>query len=480
MKVPQNYTDREVCIIGLGYVGLTLAVAMAEAGFIVHGVEKVPAIIAQLRKGRAHFLETDLDQRLSNQIALGNLHLYGDLGSVSANPRVYIVTVGTPLLPTEKRTNLGPITGVAEAIGLRLHPGDLVILRSTVRVGVSRSVVKPALDPSGMPYDLAFCPERTIEGKALEELTSLPQIVGGLDEHATIRAAQLFSFMTPTTVKVSSLETAEMIKLINNSQRDLMFGFANEVAHVCDGVGVAAAEVIRAGNMGYARASMPLPGPVGGPCLEKDPYILAEGVAHVRGVSRISLTGRNVNEKLPYETAKRLRTQFSLEGRATTGLRIGICGLAFKGRPETSDLRGSLVVPLIQALRAEFPACQIIGYDPVVYDEESATLGIEIVKSPQALFKDADICLFQTNHRSFEKLNLSELAASMRQGGLIYDYWSQFAIERLHLPSGVRYASLGGWCHLTAPAFAPEVPLEDHVRSYPQAKGIMPLRAYST
>ena len=143
-------------------------------------------------------------------------------------------------------------------------------MRSTVKIGTTRNLVHPVLEASGKRFDLAFCPERTVEGQALEELRWLPQIVGGETLDVTVRAGQLFQFLTPTVVRVSSVETAEMVKLVDNSQRDVHFAYSNEVARVCDVIGISAAEVIQAGKRGYPRTNLPMPGPVGGPCLEKD------------------------------------------------------------------------------------------------------------------------------------------------------------------------------------------------------------------
>jgi UDP-N-acetyl-D-mannosaminuronic acid dehydrogenase len=222
-----------VCIIGLGYVGLTLAVAMADVGFRVHGVERSQEILSCLKQSRATFVETGLDERLAARIADGSFTFSETIptGHISA---VFIITVGTPLEKGQKSTDLASIRTVSDMVADALRPGDLVILRSTVRVGVSRDVVKPILDKAGVAFDLAFCPERTLEGSALRELRTLPQIVAGLDETSCLRATQLFNFLTPTTVMVHDLETAEMVKLINNTQRELLFAFANEVAHFCD------------------------------------------------------------------------------------------------------------------------------------------------------------------------------------------------------------------------------------------------------
>jgi nucleotide sugar dehydrogenase len=128
---------------------------------------------------------------------------------------------------------------------------------------------------------LAFCPERTLEGEGLVELRQLPQIIGGLDQESVDRAASFFSWVTDTTVRMPSLEAAEMIKLIDNSFRDVNFAFANEIALIAEGLGLDGAELIRLANLGYARNNIAPPGFVGGVCLSKDPYILAGSAADI-------------------------------------------------------------------------------------------------------------------------------------------------------------------------------------------------------
>ncbi len=437
MKLPTHYSDSRVCVIGLGYVGLTLAVALAEAGFTVLGIERDAKIVDAVNGGNAHFKEAGLDTRLAVQVASGALSASNNWSLVH-DCNVFIITVGTPL-GSDGTTNLKAISEVSVKVAGVIREGAMVILRSTVRIGISRQIVKPALDRAGVRYDLAFCPERTLEGKALAELRSLPQIIGGIDEDSTHRASQMFNFITPTTVRVTDLETAEMVKLINNTQRDLLFAFANEVADLCDSVGVSAIEVIKAGNMGYLRANMPMPGPVGGPCLEKDPYILAEGVKLHGGQARLALLGRRINEELPDIAVRRVAA--ALENRSVS--KIAILGLAFKGRPETSDLRGSLVVPLIEQIKAAFPAAKLVGHDPAVGKADAISLGLDYASTAKEAFEGADAVIFQNNNERFGLLDMLKLSHEMKPEAIIYDLWNQFEPETLTLRPDVAYFGYG-------------------------------------
>jgi UDP-N-acetyl-D-mannosaminuronic acid dehydrogenase len=469
MTLPHDYRDGHVCIIGLGYVGLTLAVAMADAGFRVTGVERSPDVLRHLREGRPHFSEVGLGAKLKRQIEKGRLVVRERIDEAVRAP-VYIVTVGTPL-DEQKCTKLGMIRDVAAGLSRILEPGDLVVLRSTVRVGVTRDVVRPILDRAGVLYNLAFCPERTLEGKALEELRTLPQVIGGVDEASALRAARLFHFLTPTVVRVTSAETAELAKLVNNTHRDLVFAFANEVAAMADTLGVSVIEVVNACGLGYPRGQIPMPGPVGGPCLEKDPYILAESVGAGNGAPLLALHGRMLNEALPervVDSVAQLRARREgaamARGEAMNPVRrIAVLGLAFKGRPETSDLRGTLAVPLIEALRRRFAEAHVVGFDAVVPGPEVDALGIEAVPTLEAAFAGTDLVVIQNNHPAFATMDLDTLADRLAPDAVIYDMWNQQEAMRLALRQDVAYAGLGTALIRRRPVGPPDAP-RDAVR----------------
>ena len=441
--LPQNFNDSKVCIVGLGYVGLTLAVAMADAGFRVHGVERDASILKCLSEKRAHFSEVGLNDRLATQIERQNLTFSAKVPSPSKST-IYIVTVGTPIGP-DKRTVTQALEAVIADIAEVLRDDDLVVLRSTVRIGTTTEIVRPMLEATGKAFDLAFCPERTLEGKALVELRTLPQIVGGINDRSTFRASQVFSFLTPSIVRVRNAETAELVKLINNTQRDYLFAFANEVAAICDAVGVSAHEVIASGNLGYPRANLPYPGPVGGPCLEKDPYILAEGLERFGFKPQLSLAGRLWNESLPDRSVSELATDLRARGVAAP-TRIALAGVAFKGRPETDDLRGSLIIPILAALREHFPNAEYVAWDPIVSEANLAVLGLTPMASAEAAFENASLVIFQNNHQALERLRLPELSRLMAKPATIYDYWNQhIGLDATEMADGVIYRALGAF-----------------------------------
>ncbi len=441
MLVPDHFPDKSVCIVGLGYVGVTLAAVMADVGFEVHGVEIRDDVLDSLKDGKAHLFEPGLDDIIQRSLVRGNISFAKHV-TPEPKARVYIITVGTPLDATGV-SRLDMIENVSREIAAVLRDGDLVIMRSTVKIGTTRNVVVPILRQSGVKFHLAFCPERTIEGAAVRELRFLPQIVGATDDAANVRASQLFQFLTPTVVRVASVEAAEMIKLIDNAQRDVSFAFSNEVARMCDGIGISARDVIEAGKLGYPRTNLPMPGPVGGPCLEKDTYILAESVAAAGVVPEIALAARRLNENQPTEVVAQLREMTAgLVGFPATPI-ITLAGIAFKGRPATGDLRGTMARPILQQLKAAFPGAELRGFDPVVAAAEVAAFGLSPCPTLESAFDGASLVVIANNHPELTEMPVERLAGRMARPGLVYDFWNSFSARDLNMPDGTGYVALG-------------------------------------
>ena len=438
MSLPANF---DVGIVGLGYVGLTLATVLAEAGNSVIGIEKRKDLVELTNEGIPHFTETGLPDALAGVTKSGKL-VAAEQFDDSFSCSTYIITVGTPLAP-DGVARVDMIEAAARDIAANMRDGALVILRSTVKIGTTRDVVAPILAASGKKFDIAMCPERTLEGKALQELRELPQIVGADDQAVADRAAAVFRRLTSSIVLVSGIETAEIAKLVSNTFRDVQFAFANEVARVCDAFGVSAHEVISAGKIGYNRTNIPLPGLVGGPCLEKDPHILMES-ARTRGISlEITKAGRLVNERQPQETVDFISSE--IERRELVGpLKINILGMAFKGQPETSDLRGSMSIKVLDALKKAHPDAQIGVYDPITPQEVLAAEfpDEQVFTRFGDAVSGASVVVIANNHPSLGTISPRTINEFMSPDGFVYDYWNHFS----HLPTselGDSYFAVG-------------------------------------
>jgi len=440
-RVPDNFKDKNICIVGLGYVGLTLAISMAEVGFNVWGVEKIKDTVDKLKKGLPHFYEPKLKEKLKELSIKGALKLESSFPSNDRN-WVYIITVGTPI-DENKKIRLDIVEEASHQVGQHMKTGSLVILRSTLKLGTTRNIVKPILNKYQKDIDISFCPERTVEGQALTELRILPQIIGGLTLKSGLRSSTLFQFLTPTVVKVNEPETAEMIKMIDNTHRDISFAFSNEIALACDSAGISAVEVIQAGKLGYPRTDLYMPGPVGGPCLSKDPHILSEGLKTFDVNIELASISRQVNESLPKNILGTIK-RILLESAPDKNIhKIGLLGLAFKGKPPTDDLRGSMAIPIIEELKREFKNVNFVGYDPMINKKNIESLGINYAEEIKEAFVNSDLLLILNNHNIFENMPLSKFMFYMNKPGLVYDLWNNFSASDLSLPEGYIYAGLG-------------------------------------
>jgi nucleotide sugar dehydrogenase len=345
-----------VAILGMGRVGATLAAVLNSVGHSVVGVD--PA-------GLRTFYEPGLQEALSGVATLTELPKAQSFDA-------YIICVGTPLIDD------GALARAVESVAAHLpttrKPATeppLVVVRSTVRIGTTRTLVKPALDKANTPYHLAYCPERTVEGDALRELCALPQIVGVADDSsasldASSLASQLFHFAC-ATYPLDSFEDAEFAKLLANSWRDTTLAYANQVAILGEQYGLNARAAIKAANWNYPRCLIPLPGPVGGPCLVKDTYLLPR----LRGALHPNLieTARAINERVILEICDNI-----LDIAADLKMhepRMAILGTAFKGTPPTDDTRDAPSGYIADCLRER--GCRITTIDPLA-PADSTTL----------------------------------------------------------------------------------------------------------
>jgi UDP-N-acetyl-D-mannosaminuronic acid dehydrogenase len=434
-------TSREIVVIGLGYVGLTLSAHMASLGLNVLGIEVRSLVLDGLESREAFFYEPGLNEVLRKTLTDGSFRFSSELEAADSN-RVFIITVGTPI-NSKKQVLEDSIIRVAHQVSMVLNDGDLVILRSTVKLNTTRNLIAPILNKSQKAFFLAFCPERTLEGAALVELKKLPQIVGGIDDESANHASEFFSLIAPKVVKVRNSETAEMIKLIDNVQRDIKFAIANEIADICNSEDIKASEVISFGKLDYPRTDLPYPGPVGGPCLEKDTYILSESLLESQKLARIAVAARQVNEDMidkvaSYISSWLIRNKISIENP-----KIVILGMAFKGIPETNDLRGTPSLALYGSLKSRVAKNSTIEmWDPIVSQIQAAEYGHVFTDDLNVAIKGANCVVLANNHPSISRLTLSEIGNMSGEKVLVYDMWGRFD-ESDEFPINVEYISWG-------------------------------------
>ena len=434
-----------VAVMGMGYVGLTLSVVLARNGIKVHGIEVNDEVVKQLKEGTPHFQESGLQNLLINQQRNGMLQIESKLHE-GIEIDAYIISVGTPLKKGTNEPNIEYIENVVRDVASHMSPGSLVILRSTVPVGVSRNIVIPILEQesglkAGKDFYFSFAPERTIEGKAIIELEENSQIIGGYDQESVDAASSLFRRITHTIVAVSNIEAAEMVKILDNSYRDIRFAYSNEIAIICEKLGLNAIELINAANVHYPRNNIPVPSPgVGGACLSKDPHILTY-FSRISGYNpKLIEEGRNVNEKIPSLIVDRISKKLQLLNKEISSCKIFIIGFAFKGNPETSDLRDSTTLWLLDILKDQ--CTNIYGYDPVISEEEISKLGVVYSDIPSGI-DNADVVMLMNNHKSYTDLDIPKMAREMNNPGIIYDSWGMVRRSFAEEIPGIEYIGVG-------------------------------------
>jgi UDP-N-acetyl-D-mannosaminuronic acid dehydrogenase len=426
----------KVCVVGLGYAGITLATALARKGFDVWGYDLDAAKIASLQRCQPSFHEAGVEEVLRDCQGR-NLHL-----SAEYVPQVYeaiIFAVATPVDPATHRPVMDHLAAACRNVAGQLQGEPLIVIRSTVPVGTTAQHAAPIFRAVAPGLPVAFAPERTIQGQALREIVELPQIVGAVDEPSLRRAVQFFEKVATSVVPVSSAATAELIKLLNNCHTDVIYSFGNEAAKIAEAVGVDPVEAVRAASLNYPRPKIHMPGYVGGGCLTKDPYLLASSAPEVR--LELIMAARRLNEDLPAYTAERVLAGLQRLGIAPAGARVLVCGVAFKGQPPTDDLRGSQAVEIIPLLKQA--GCQVSAHDPLVAAGRIEPLGAAAVASLDSIAPGSlDAAVFLTDATVYGRLSNETVAGWLKRPSLVFDGWRLFSRQQL-TDAGLLYQSIG-------------------------------------
>lgn len=342
----------DVVLVGCGGVGLPLAVALASRGANVVGFDIDRARVRALAEGALEIEDDGLAPALARALADGSLSFARDLAP-AAERRAFIIAVPTPV-DAQGAFVSEPLFDAFRAVCAVARDGDLVAVRSTAPVGMLRKLAAATAGDRQLLF--AACPDRSVAGRAFDEQFRVPNLIGGLTAEAAEAAREVFERLG-TVQLVSSPEAAEAAKLFANVWRDAQFALANQFALFCESVGVDFAEVRQAGGEHFPRFAPPRAGPVGGPCLTKDVYLLAEAVD--ADVSLL-LAARTLNNSLAGVVARRICAAID----AGRGRRVAILGLAFKGNPPTLDRRGSFGMDLTALLEGMRPDVELRTWDP--------------------------------------------------------------------------------------------------------------------
>jgi UDP-N-acetyl-D-glucosamine/UDP-N-acetyl-D-galactosamine dehydrogenase len=425
--------ERGLAVVGLGYVGLPVALALARKFTPVIGFDISARRIAELQAGQDATCEV-------SEAALRDttLQLTGDADALAAASFV-IVTVPTPI-DAARRPDLEPLVKACRLIGRRLKPGTVVVFESTVYPGLTRDFCGPLLAKAsglaqGVDFKLGYSPERINPGDRRHRLETVVKIVAGEDEETLKRLANVYDQVVEAGLHcASSIEVAEAAKVIENTQRDLNIALMNELAIIFDRLGIPTREVLAAAATKWNFLPF-TPGLVGGHCIGVDPYYLTARAEAVGYYPQVILSGRRINDGMGGFIAQRLVKLLITAGRPVKGARVGIVGITFK--ENVPDLRNSRVPDIVDELR-EFGIAASVT-DPLADPGEARReYGIDLAGLED--FTDLDGVIFAVPHRVLVEAGWDRLFATLVPGGVFIDVKSAVPGDRV--PPQVCYWSL--------------------------------------
>jgi len=411
-KLLQKFTDRtaRVGVVGIGYVGLPLAVVFAEAGFTVIGVDPIKEKVDAINRGESYILDVDA-ARVKALVEAGKLSAstdYQALGKVDA----VSICVPTPLRKTGD-PDLSFIVSASSSLAPYLHKGMVVVLESSTYPGTTREMVLTEMESvSGLSvcedFFLAYSPERVDPGREDWTTINTPKVIGGITDDCGEVAAAWYGQALDTIVPVSSCEVAEMAKLLENTFRMINIGLVNELAIMCDRLKVDVWEVIEAAAtkpFGFMKFT---PGPgLGGHCIPIDPLYLSWKLRSLKYNARFIELASEINTSMPRYTLGKIQDALNKQMKSVNGSRVLILGVAYK--PDIDDLRESPALDVIHLLQEK--GADVVYHDPYIQQFNHENLQMKAVEDLMTEVKRADCVAIITNHSEYDYPAILESAA---------------------------------------------------------------------
>ena len=387
----------QIAVIGLGYIGLPLALLLARAGVKVLGFDKNPSIVKDINSGKKHLAELDLAQLLDQVLATGNFTASTELRHCDC----YVIAVPTPI-DGQNKPNMSFVQAAVASVCLHLQSGDLLILESTSPVGTIDGIAVQiqtarddltVVDSEGKgDIHLAYCPERVLPGNTIYELTHNSRIIGGISEECCDKSIALYRHFVESDCLRTTPRMAEMVKLTENSYRDVSLAFANELSTMCHQLGVEVRDLIAFANK-HPRVNILQPGTgVGGHCISVDPWFL---ISDAQVDAQLLTTARKVNNNKPLWVAR----QVMLYCRQQQVTKVLFLGLSFK--PNIDDYRESPALQVVQQLQTQFKICVVI--EPFLQQLPDALDNCQL-HSIDRERHDCQVAVILVAHDAFRKL----------------------------------------------------------------------------
>jgi UDP-N-acetyl-D-glucosamine dehydrogenase len=411
-----------VCVVGLGYVGVPLAVASAQAGFNVLGVDVDRSKVEQINKGVCYVEDKYSEELLPSLVSSGKIRAYTKLSEAVPQSDVAIVCVPTPL-KKDKDPDLSFLKSVAKSLAGKLTDYKLIIIESTSYPGTTEEVFRPLLERSGRKagkdFGLVYSPERIDYGNASFGVRSIPKVVGGVEGESTRLGAAFYSaILQAKVVAVSGPSVAEATKMLENVFRYVNIALVNELAVLHEKLGVDFIEAIDAAATKPFGFIAHYPGPgVGGHCIPKDPFYLVYKAKKAGFPLRMVSAAEVLNNGMPKHTVERLLKTFRKLKKNPRKMKVALWGLAYKGG--VKDTRRSPSVDLLKIFQRS--GVKVVAYDPFV--EKIKVGSVQYLSAGSILdsVKGVDAVVIATNHAAFREVDLSDVKAQMNPDPVLFD-----------------------------------------------------------
>lgn len=394
--IVMNFDNKQIGIFGLGHIGLPTAAILANNNIHVLGADVNENTVNNINQGICNFEEPGLNSLVKDAVKNNYLSATTDLEYVANTCDIIIVIVPTPIFEN-KKADLTYVISACESIKKGLKKGNLVIIESTVPPETGINVIKPLLEESGLicgeDFYLSYSPERALPNNTIYEMTHNARIIGGFNEKSADLTAQLYSYITQgEIIKVKNITSAEMVKLMENTYRDVNIALSNELAKICEKINVNANEVINAANY-HPRVNLHTPGPgVGGHCIPIDPYFLIEIAEKYGETAKLISDSRLINDSMP-DHVLNILSKFN-DGIST----VSILGIAYKGNVD--DVRETPSKKLIELLIKN--GYRVVANDPIVKKEVIETFNVDSVSYEDSL--KSDCIIIMTDHDMYKEL----------------------------------------------------------------------------
>jgi UDP-N-acetyl-D-mannosaminuronic acid dehydrogenase len=407
--------DGRVAVIGLGYIGLPTAVALATRGVEVIGVDVNEDTVEAVSRGGVPFVEPDLAVGVSGAVSMG--HLTASTKTPEAD--AFIIAVPTPFRE-EHQADLSYVRSAIEQIAPRLLGGEVIVLESTSPPGTTEQIsrwvseLRPDLvaphASEGVPdYYVAHCPERVLPGRIMIEMVANDRVIGGVTHRCAEKAARIYKVFSQGTMVLTDAASAEMAKLVENAYRDVNIAFANELSLICEKQHLDVWEVIRVSNH-HPRVNILSPGPgVGGHCIAVDPWFIVGAAPELAHLIR---TAREVNDLKPHHVAAQVVAKTERFRNPT----VACLGLTYKA--DVDDMRESPALDIVEEIAAALPDVDIRVSEPFLRELPVELASLPNVRAQRATeaIADADIVVLLVDHDHFRSVNRSRL-----DGKVVYD-----------------------------------------------------------